>query len=116
VRECAVVGVTDAAGLTRTRAYLVLAGEVGGEIAEALQQRSGVDRSRGAGGAPGAPADGGPGKIIPDSDLAETLRSFVREHLESHKVPRDLVFLEAMPRTHLGKVDRGRLRGVVAGQ
>ena len=43
-------------------------------------------------------------------DLAEALRAFVRERLESYKVPREFVFLDELPRTHLGKVDRGRLR------
>jgi benzoate-CoA ligase family protein len=42
--------------------------------------------------------------------LAEELRAFVRERLEPYKHPREVVFVEALPRTHLGKVDRGRLR------
>ncbi|HEX7118628.1 MAG TPA: benzoate-CoA ligase family protein [Longimicrobiales bacterium] len=43
-------------------------------------------------------------------DLAGTLAAFLRERLESYKVPREIVFLDDLPRTHLGKVDRGRLR------
>ncbi len=43
-------------------------------------------------------------------DLAQTLRSFVHARLEAYKVPREIVFLDVLPRTHLGKVDRGRLR------
>jgi acyl-coenzyme A synthetase/AMP-(fatty) acid ligase len=42
--------------------------------------------------------------------LDEELKSFVRDRLEPYKHPRAVVFLEALPRTHLGKVDRGRLR------
>ena len=42
--------------------------------------------------------------------LAEELREFVRARLEPYKHPRDVVFVESLPRTHLGKVDRGRLR------
>lgn len=42
---------------------------------------------------------------------AKALQEFVREGLESYKVPRRVVFLDELPRTHLGKVDRGRLRG-----
>lgn len=42
--------------------------------------------------------------------LAEELKGFVKERLASYKVPRDMVFLDALPRTHLGKVDRGQLR------
>jgi benzoate-CoA ligase family protein len=42
--------------------------------------------------------------------LAEELKAYVRERLEPYKHPREVVFLDALPRTHLGKVDRGRLR------
>jgi benzoate-CoA ligase family protein len=42
--------------------------------------------------------------------LAAELLDFVRERIDSYKVPRTLVFLDELPRTHLGKVDRGRLR------
>ena len=45
----------------------------------------------------------------PSPELAEELQAFVREQLEPYKYPREVVFLEALPRTHLGKVDRGRL-------
>ena len=43
-------------------------------------------------------------------ELADALHAFVRERLESYKVPREFVFLDELPRTHLGKVDRGKLR------
>jgi benzoate-CoA ligase family protein len=42
--------------------------------------------------------------------LDEELRAFVRDRLEPYKHPREVIFVEALPRTHLGKVDRGRLR------
>ena len=42
--------------------------------------------------------------------LAEELKAFVRERLQPYKHPREVVFLDTLPRTHLGKVDRGRLR------
>jgi acyl-coenzyme A synthetase/AMP-(fatty) acid ligase len=75
VGEAAVVGVTNAAGLTVPRACVVCRdGAAAGEA------------------------------------LAETLRAFVRERLEPYKYPREVVFLEALPRTHLGKVDRGALK------
>jgi benzoate-CoA ligase family protein len=47
----------------------------------------------------------GPGDV-----LARELQAFVREALEPYKYPREVLFLESLPRTHLGKVDRGRLR------
>jgi acyl-coenzyme A synthetase/AMP-(fatty) acid ligase len=47
----------------------------------------------------------------PASDgLADELRAWVRARLEPYKYPRDVVFLDALPRTHLGKVDRAALR------
>jgi benzoate-CoA ligase len=42
--------------------------------------------------------------------LAAELQAFVRERLEPYKAPREVVFMDARPRTHLGKVDRGKLR------
>jgi benzoate-CoA ligase len=44
--------------------------------------------------------------------LAEELKAFVRERLAPYKHPREITFVDALPRTHLGKVDRGKLRGV----
>ena len=41
--------------------------------------------------------------------LADELRTFARERLEPHKYPREVRFLDDLPRTHLGKVDRGAL-------
>jgi len=38
------------------------------------------------------------------------LQAFAAQRLEGYKVPREVVFLDALPRTHLGKVDRGKLR------
>jgi benzoate-CoA ligase family protein len=48
--------------------------------------------------------------IAQRADLADELREFVRARLEPYKAPRTIVFLNSLPRTHLGKVDRGRLR------
>lgn len=72
VREAAVVGATDAAGLTKPCAFVVAASS--------------------------------------HARLDEELKAFVRERLEPNKAPRQVVFMDALPRTHLGKVDRGRLR------
>jgi len=47
--------------------------------------------------------------------LAEELKAFVRERLQPYKHPREVIFVEALPRTHLGKVDRGKLRKAEAG-
>jgi len=42
--------------------------------------------------------------------LAQELQAFVRDRLAPFKHPREVVFVDALPRTHLGKVDRGKLR------
>lgn len=42
--------------------------------------------------------------------LAEELRTFVKERLDPYKCPRAIHFRDDLPRTHLGKVDRARLR------
>ena len=44
------------------------------------------------------------------ASLGEDLRAFTLEKLEPYKSPRQVVVIEAMPRTHLGKIDRGALR------
>jgi benzoate-CoA ligase family protein len=42
--------------------------------------------------------------------LAEELKAFVHERLDHYKCPREVTFVDSLPTTHLGKVDRGRLR------
>lgn len=39
------------------------------------------------------------------------LREHAQTHLERYKAPRQVIVLDDFPRTHLGKIDRGRLRG-----
>jgi benzoate-CoA ligase family protein len=72
VRECAVVPITDAAGLVKPCAYVI-----------AAEQRPGLD---------------------------EELKAFVKQNLEPYKYPRHIIFVDDLPRTHLGKVDRGELK------
>jgi len=43
-------------------------------------------------------------------DLGEELKTFVRDRLEPYKHPREVIFVDSLPMTHLGKVDRGKLR------
>jgi len=42
--------------------------------------------------------------------LAEELKAFARDRLEPYKHPREVIFVDSLPTTHLGKVDRGQLR------
>jgi acyl-coenzyme A synthetase/AMP-(fatty) acid ligase len=71
VREVAVVGVTNAAGLVKPCAFVV--------------------------------------SDSPSPALAAELQSFARSRLEPYKYPREVVFVDSLPRTHLGKVDRHAL-------
>ncbi len=75
VLEAAVIGVPDAQGLTRTKAFVVLK----------------------AGREPGAA-------------LEEELKAFVKSRLPPHCYPRLLVFVEELPKTATGKIQRFRLR------
>jgi acyl-coenzyme A synthetase/AMP-(fatty) acid ligase len=42
--------------------------------------------------------------------LESTLQQFVKETIEPYKYPREVLLLDTLPRTHLGKVDRADLR------
>jgi benzoate-CoA ligase family protein len=45
----------------------------------------------------------------PSPALARELQELARSRLEPYKYPREVIFLDALPRTHLGKVDRAAL-------
>jgi benzoate-CoA ligase family protein len=45
----------------------------------------------------------------PSTALAEELQAFVKSRLEPYKYPREVIFVDELPRTHLGKVDRNAL-------
>ena len=45
-----------------------------------------------------------------DGLTADDVRGFVRSHLARYKVPRDVVFVDDIPRTATGKVVRGELQ------
>ena len=47
----------------------------------------------------------------PNGELDEDgVRSYVREHLARHKVPRDVTFVDELPRNTTGKLLRRELR------
>ncbi|UZD54825.1 benzoate-CoA ligase family protein [Caldimonas aquatica] len=75
VLEAAVIGVSDAQGLTKTKAYVVLKA---GHAA--------------------------------DPALAAELQAFVKQRLAPHKYPRAIEFIEELPKTATGKIQRFRLR------
>ncbi|MFB6311468.1 MAG: acyl-CoA synthetase [Salinirussus sp.] len=45
-----------------------------------------------------------------DDDLAEDIRRYVREELSKHEYPREIEFVDEVPRTPDGKIQRARLR------
>ena len=45
-----------------------------------------------------------------ETGLDDELKEFVKSKLEPYKYPRQVIFLETLPRTHLGKVDRAALK------
>jgi benzoate-CoA ligase len=74
VLECAVVGATDAEGLVKPRAYVVLKNGEG------------------------------------DGDLARDIQEFVKGRIASYKYPRWVEFVDELPKTATGKIQRYRLR------
>ena len=49
----------------------------------------------------------------PGEALEEAVKSHALEHLQAYKHPRRVIVLDTFPRTHLGKIDRGKLKGMV---
>ena len=45
----------------------------------------------------------------PSPTLGRELQAYAQSRLERYKYPREVIFVDALPRTHLGKVDRGAL-------
>jgi benzoate-CoA ligase len=74
VLECAVIGVVDADGLTKTKACVVRK----------------------------------PGQHVSE----EELKAFVKERLAAYKYPRFIEFIDELPKTATGKIQRFRLRDV----
>ena len=48
-------------------------------------------------------------EATPAVNLEEELKEWARTRLQPYKYPREVTFVEELPRTHLGKVDRGAL-------
>jgi acetyl-CoA synthetase len=48
--------------------------------------------------------------VVPDDALARSIQDFVRNRLAAHEYPREIAFVEALPLTATGKVQRGVLR------
>jgi fatty-acyl-CoA synthase len=47
---------------------------------------------------------------VPDNQLgARDVQDFVRAHVARHKVPRDVIFVDALPGNETGKVLKGQL-------
>jgi benzoate-CoA ligase len=74
VRECVVLGVKDADGLTKTKAFIVLNDS-----------------------------------FKPSESLAEDLKEHCRQKMASFKAPRFIQFLNELPKTGQGKIDKRQL-------
>ena len=72
VLEAAVIGVADANGLTRTKAFVVC--KPGAQVSE------------------------------------DALKAFVKDRLAPYKYPRQIEFLDDLPKTATGKIQRFKLR------
>jgi acetyl-CoA synthetase len=48
--------------------------------------------------------------LIPESGLAEELKEWVKIRLSKHEYPREIVFVDELPRTNTGKIIRRLLR------
>ena len=48
--------------------------------------------------------------IQPDEDLEKELIAVVRDHLGAHATPREFHFIEELPKTESGKIQRFKLR------
>ena len=46
----------------------------------------------------------------PSDELAEKLQSFVKEQIAPYKYPREIEFVDALPKTATGKLRRSELR------
>jgi long-chain acyl-CoA synthetase len=51
--------------------------------------------------------------VVAEDVTEDELKQWALARLEPYKHPRRVVFLGELPRTHLGKVDRGSLKGLV---
>ncbi len=77
VLEAAVVGLIDAEGLTKTKAFVVR--KAGAQVSE------------------------------------EELKSFVKDRLAPYKYPRIIEFIDELPKTATGKIQRFKLRALQTG-
>jgi len=79
LKECAVLGIKDADGLIKIRAFVV-------------------------------PGDGARAGATGRSELEQLLKGYCRERLAPHKIPKAMEFLDELPKTGQGKIDRRLLR------
>lgn len=84
------------------------------EVEEALREHPAVEET----GVIGVPNDER-GEVVkafietdgePDGELKEEIQQFVREELSKHEYPRELEFIDAIPMTPDGKIQRAKLR------
>jgi 2-aminobenzoate-CoA ligase len=52
----------------------------------------------------------------PDEAMSRALQSFVKETIAPYKYPRAIEYMDRLPRTETGKLQRFRLRALAAGK
>ena len=50
--------------------------------------------------------------VIPDQALEQSIKDHVKQSLEAHAYPREVAFVDEMPRTSTGKIMRNELRKI----
>ena len=50
--------------------------------------------------------------VTPDTALEENLKEHVKKRLEAHAYPREVAFVDEMPRTSTGKILKDKLRKI----
>ena len=50
--------------------------------------------------------------IVPEEQLENEIKEFVRTHLAAHEYPRQIEFVEVLPMTATGKIIRKDLRSI----
>jgi len=51
----------------------------------------------------------------PSQELSEQLKNFVKEHLSGHEYPREVEFIDQLPKTPSGKIQRFLLKQRASG-
>jgi benzoate-CoA ligase family protein len=126
VLECAVIGYDSGDGLVKPKAFVVIKAEVQRPTSNAQSPiRTGSRSDRVSSGVQSptsnvqSPDDRSGSPTIKESALsnealAEELKDFVKSHLAPYKYPRWIEFVSSLPKNDRGKIDRKKLKTLLA--